>query len=448
MKPNLIFGTALFCSSPCLATACSNVLAPSYTPPTVSSGWTAQLVANGFTKPRTLAFDSSGALLVLDSGVGLNHGLSLSNDGKTIYASNAESVFSWSYDPSSGTVSGTNTTVVSGMANNDQVTRTLLVSQKEPDMLLVSRGSGESSNVNIMSSGLGQIKAFDLSDTRSQPYDFDTSGRLLGWGLYNAVGMGEHPTTGGIFSTDNGADDITRDGVDVHQTNPGDELNFHGFLNDTTTISSSQKQGSNYGYPDCYAVWNSSIPDAPAGLKVGEQFSVVDNSTFNDTTCQTDYVAPRLTFPPHQAPLDIMFTPNGTAAYITFHGSTDKMNPVGYLIGQVTFDAATGMPTEPSDSTTAIVDIIRNTDDSSCPSSCLRPVGLAIDGQGRLFFSSDSTGEIYVLVKSSTSTSHGSSTGTGTMVMPTSTKKSDAARFGACHMGAVMAFVAALSLTL
>lgn len=189
-------------------------------------------------------------------------------------------------------------------------------------MLLVSRGSGESSEVNILSSGLGQIKAFDLSDAQSQPYDFDTSGRLLGWGLFNAVGLGEHPATGGIFSTDNGADDITRDGVDVHQTDPGDEMNFHGFLNGTTAISSSQEQGSNYGYPDCYAAWNTSIPDAPADLKVGEQFSAVDNGMLNDTACRTEYVAPRLTFLPHQAPLDIVFAPDGTAAYITFHGSS------------------------------------------------------------------------------------------------------------------------------
>lgn len=30
----------------------------------------------------------------------------------------------------------------------------------------------------------------------------------------------------------------------------------------------------------------------------------------------------------------------------------------------------------------------------------MRPVGLAIDAKGRLFFSSDATGEIYALVKS------------------------------------------------
>ncbi|KAK7731541.1 hypothetical protein SLS53_008781 [Cytospora paraplurivora] len=454
MKSVSILITAVSCASSCscLATACSTILEPEYSPPTVASGWTAQLVANGFTKPRSLAFDALGALLVLDSGVGikrlLNHGLSISHNGRSLYASSADSVFEWSYDPDSGTVSGTSATLVSGMANDGQVTRTLLSSLEEPNILVVSRGSSESPEASSLSSGLGQIKAFNLSDTTPQPYDFDTTGHILGWGLFNAVGLGEHPGTGGIYSLDNGADDITRDGVDIHQTNPGDELNFHGFMNKSTTISSNLDQGPNYGYPDCYAVWNTSIPDAPAGLKVGQQFSVVDDGTINDTTCQTSYVAPRLTFAPHQAPLDIAFDRDGTTAYVSFHGSTDKSNPVGYFIGEVAFNSETGMPTEASDSTTAIVSVIRNADDSSCPSSCLRPVGMAIDDKGRLFFSSDATGEIYVLVKSSATTGTSSSTETGTMVTPTATKKSAAGTFGISRVGNLVGIMAVLALAL
>lgn len=40
-----------------------------------------------------------------------------------------------------------------------------------------------------------------------------------------------------------------------------------------------------------------------------------------------------------------------------------------------------------------------NEDLSVCPEQCFRPVGMAFDGQGRLFMSSDATGEIYVVVK-------------------------------------------------
>lgn len=38
-----------------------------------------------------------------------------------------------------------------------------------------------------------------------------------------------------------------------------------------------------------------------------------------------------------------------------------------------------------------------NPDLSKCPDECFRPVGLAWDGEGRLWVTSDSTGEIYVL---------------------------------------------------
>lgn len=63
-----------------------------------------------------------------------------------------------------------------------------------------------------LSSGLGQVKAFNLENfsSASEPFDFSSSGTLLGWGLNNAVGLGEHPKTGGIFSMDNGQDNLTR----------------------------------------------------------------------------------------------------------------------------------------------------------------------------------------------------------------------------------------------
>ena len=45
-----------------------------------------------------------------------------------------------------------------------------------------------------------------------------------------------------------------------------------------------------------------------------------------------------------------------------------------------------------------------NPDLSVCPGDCFRPVGLAFDSAERMFMSSDSTGEIWVLVKTSAST--------------------------------------------
>jgi glucose/arabinose dehydrogenase len=53
-------------------TGCSQVLVPANAVPVVASGWQAQLVAGGLTKPRNIAFDSTGALLVVESGKGIS----------------------------------------------------------------------------------------------------------------------------------------------------------------------------------------------------------------------------------------------------------------------------------------------------------------------------------------------------------------------------------------
>ena len=205
------------------------------------------------------------------------------------------------------------------MSNDDHTTRTLMMSEKEPGILVVSRGSD--SNIDLeaetLSSGHSQIKAYNMTNmtSTSPPYDFNTEGRLLGWGLRNSVGVAEEPLTGGIYSVENSADQVVRDGVDIHENNPGEEMNYHGFLN-----SSTENQGGNYGYPYCYALWNTSIPDL-GNLTVGSQFTLDQNNTINDTFCAADRVPPRLTFQAHMAPLDIIFLPNGTEAFVTFHGS-------------------------------------------------------------------------------------------------------------------------------
>lgn len=82
---------------------------------------------------------------------------------------------------------------------------------------------------------------------------------------------------------------------------------------------------------------------------------------------------------------------------MTFHGSWDRTNPSGYVLSSIPFNNTTGEPIPAPDSTHATVDILSNADLSRCPDGCFRPVGLAWDGQGRLFMSSDSTGEVYVL---------------------------------------------------
>lgn len=105
----------------------------------------------------------------------------------------------------------------------------------------------------------------------------------------------------------------------------------------------------------------------------------------------------------------------------------DTSSPTGYRVSVLAFNNQTGEPVADASSTTALTDIISNKNVTECPGKCFRPVGLAWDAAGRLWMSSDTTGELYVLKKtSSTPTSSSpSSTSSGTLV--TSTSKPDSA---------------------
>lgn len=217
------------------------------------------------------------------------------------------------------------------MTNSGHVTRTLLLSRKVPDYLLVSRGSDSNEDTTAVdrSSGHSQLRAFNISalhdnqDDGKTTYDF-LDGKLLGWGLRNSVGVAEHPTDGGIWSVENSVDNLRRHGEDIHENNPAEELNFHGYLNGST-----EHQGGNYGYPVCYAIWSTkNFPDL-GDLETGDQFPADQSedddlvTIQNDDQCNIEYVPPELAFQAHTAPLDIKFDANGTRAFVSFHGSCE-----------------------------------------------------------------------------------------------------------------------------
>jgi hypothetical protein len=106
--------------------SCSPTLSASYAAPSVADGYVARLVANNLTSPRGIKFDSQGALLVVEKGVGitalslvdagrgcisvggrktvvtdseLNHGIEISPNGSTLYASTSDVLYSWDYSP-------------------------------------------------------------------------------------------------------------------------------------------------------------------------------------------------------------------------------------------------------------------------------------------------------------------------------------------------------------
>ena len=87
----------------------------------------------------------------------------------------------------------------------------------------------------------------------------------------------------------------------------------------------------------------------------------------------------------------------------------DRTDPSGYKVSTIQF--ANGEPVAPANSNTSYTDIFANADNSACPDNCFRPVGMAFDGQGRMFVSSDASGEIYVIMRNQAS--NGTAAGSG-----------------------------------
>ena len=294
---------------------------------------------NSHTRP----FSSGGSLSLQQNTFGYNHGIEISADGRVLLVSTSEAVHSWLYDSERGRITSSSTRVlIHNMTSAGHVTRSLLLTRNQPPpsrpgddgekmpprtYLLVSRGS--STNVDTLAgdatSGISQIRAFDVAELyqASTPVNYASGGKLVGRGLRNSVGIGEHPATGAIWSVENSADDMARDGQDVHQDNPGEELNYHGtveslFSNEGDEALESKNR--NYGYPFCYAVWNTTDFPELGELKVGDQFMPNSDSETGDQKCAEEFISPRLTFQAHMAPLDIKFDPknNGSRAFISF----------------------------------------------------------------------------------------------------------------------------------
>ena len=72
-----------------------------------------------------------------------------------------------------------------------------------------------------------------------------------------------------------------------------------------------------------------------------------------------------------------------------------------------------GEPEEPHTSTTSLRAVLSNADARRCPDACFRPAGLALDAAGRLYMSSDATGEIFVLAQAEVSANTGGDGGGG-----------------------------------
>ncbi|KAI0525561.1 hypothetical protein F5B22DRAFT_348332 [Xylaria bambusicola] len=404
-----------------LPTSCSGVSNQRF-PGTVASGWSVMKIAGGLRGVRTVTWDINGHMLVAEAGKGisvhtfgdngcinqtstlisnvqLNHGLALTPDSKTLYASGERTVWSWTYDPVAKTVSNQKA-VVTGIDSGIHSTRNVMVVKSQPNLILVQVGSN--SNLDMQSAqpstGRAIIKIFDISKAPSSGYAYKTGGEVFAYGLRNEIGFVQDPA-GIVWGVENSGDDFRLNGQDIHTDNPAEKLNN---LGDPLTDRNNW-----YGYPTCFTVWGPTN-----GMKTGQQFMLAaGNGVTSHADCESKSKPPRLTFQAHSAPIWNAFDTNATNMYVTFHGSWDRQPPTGFKVVEVPFTRLSSGaydPVAPASSQSGYKDIFSAPNPGGCTangltnSNCIRLTAAAWDPAGRgLFVGSDNAaeGEILILSK-------------------------------------------------
>ncbi|KAF7430434.1 hypothetical protein PC9H_006141 [Pleurotus ostreatus] len=420
--------------------------APFLSPVTTAPGFAAQVIFSNLTAPRGIAFDDQDNLLVVERGLGVTaftkttqggasgwertvvisdpgftHAIEV--DGSSLFVSTASEVRLYKYDSATKTVSGS-TVVVNGLpADGELTTHALLLykpktsATRSATVLFV--GSGPLTNIDPTArdpaSGRSQVRGFKLSTPGSALPQTWLSGELIAYGIRNpagfaipAVQLSAADARPGLFILENGAsiDDVPGFTPKFVNDNPADELEL---------VAGTGALGRAYGFPDCTTLWNPTADPVGnpqyVGLPQGAQFSLNLDPLRNDAWCgqQANNVPPSLSFQAHSVPLDIKFYEPGAVssvtsfpttyandAFVSFRGSFNRDPPTGYGVVHVPFPITS--PTQASPF------IVQAADLSTCPGTCIRPVGLSFSKDGRLYVSSDSSRELFVVQRGPTFT--------------------------------------------
>jgi glucose/arabinose dehydrogenase len=337
----------------------------------IPPGFEAQVVAEGLSGPRFIAFGPDGVLYVADRGNNRIVALpDADGDGTAdeirLFAGDLNSPHSlvfhdgaWYVGVPSGVVRLVDT---DGDGTADE--RQVVVDNLPPG------GNHSTRTVEFLPDGRMVISVgsscnvCDEADPRRAAvvvYD-DASGTgesVFAVGLRNAVGLAVHPTSGELWATNNGRDLM------------GDDLppeNIYIVL-----------EGRDYGWPRCHS---------------GD---VIDPDFGSPTACE-GVELPVTKMQAHSAPLGLVFyTGEGTSQpfpqdywgdlFIAFHGSWNRSTPTGYKIVRLPLDGS--QPTGP------VEDFAVGWLDGETGEASGRPVGLAVGPDGALYVSDDKGGFVY-----------------------------------------------------
>ncbi|GJJ15127.1 hypothetical protein Clacol_009402 [Clathrus columnatus] len=400
---------------------------PFLNPVVTAPGFSAQVLFSNLTTPRGITFDGAGNLLVVERGLGVtaftearngtgwertivisnpNFTQGIQVDGNNLYVSTAGQVLLYDYNAQQKSITGNPTTIIDDIPPDGDLTTHTLQLQKQGGTTNILIASGPFTNIDPTardpSSGRSQIRSLNLDSPQAIPQSY-FDGELIAFGIRNPAGFAFSTTSPSkiLYVVENGASIDNTTGLTEMfvNDNPADEL-------EKVFLDLPPKT---YGFPDCTTLWN---PFAdPIGdpqftkLPRGAQFSLLLEPGRGNKFCnnKTNNEPPILSFQAHSVPLDIKFyepqsnvSVNGFPlkfkddAFVSFHGSFNRVPPTGYGVIHIPFG-----DNGPSSSNYTFIVQVANL--NPCPGQCIRPVGLAFGKDGRLFVSSDSSGELFVV---------------------------------------------------